>query len=223
MFFTLPPKQRRTDGFSMTELAIVLGVVGIILSGLWAAVATAWEHTRREQVREAMATTIANARNYFAGQAGVSSLGYVALTKNLLAVNVIPNYLQRNGGCSGNACADHPWGNADLNGTFRVCNWPLGATASDCSAATAVSPASAFIGISLTGLYTKQCIALVESISSASEPTGLVEISINGYNLLANGKTIQPVSDADVVAQCSKKTDNTNTAAFVYRIVSPAP
>lgn len=211
-------------GYSLVELAIVMAVIGIILGALWVAASRAWEYTRREQVREAIATTVANARSYFGGQAGVpSNMGYPDLVDLLLKVNVIPNSLQRSTTCGGKQCADNPWGSFSgggqaSSGTFWVCNWPLGSGTTACpSSQTGVT--SSFFGVALTGLYQKSCFALVETISSAGEPTGLVEVNINGTNLMASGKPIQPVSDGDASTYCNGTADGVGSVTFVYRTV----
>lgn len=218
--------QKTMRGYSLIEIAIALSVVGIVLGALWEAAESAWEYARREQMREIMATTVANTRSYFSGQAGIPNMTYDNLTNLLLTVNVIPGSIKRQAACSSLLCADNLWGSysggaLDANGTFRVCNWSLGA--SGCGTApTGISP---FFGISLTGLRKKYCTALAQTMSSAVEPTGLVEINLNGTNLLASGKPIQPTTDTDVINLCNPAsgTEGTSVATFIYRVVAPSP
>lgn len=207
-------------GFSMIEIAIVLAVIGAVLAGLWAAAATVYEYSRREQAREAITTTVANVRGFFSGQIGVSALAYAALTNQLLSENVIPSSLKRPSGCSGNLCADNPWGanaggSLDTNGTYRVCNWDIN-NSTDCSYTSGTT--SAFFGIEMTGLQQKTCIGMVQNMSSATMPTGLVEINVNGTNLLKSGYAIQPVADNVTITQCKTATDGNGKVTFVYRI-----
>jgi type II secretory pathway pseudopilin PulG len=220
MFPSFPPRRRKICGYTLTESAIVLGVIGIILGALWGAAATAWKYTQLEQAREVIAATVGNARSYFSGQAGVPSTGYANLTSQLITANVIPNSLKRGALCAGLSCADQPLGGgvADANGSFRVCYWSIGNP--NCTAAPPAGGFSPFFGVVVTQLSVKNCIALVETMSSATEPTGLVEININGTNQLAAGNVIQPISDAVVLAACNAAA---NTATFVYRVVSPGP
>ena len=151
-------------------------------------------------------------------------MAYDALTNDLLSTNVIPSSLKRNVACSSYLCADNPWGSfsggsLDTTGTFRVCNWALGSTS--CTGAPAT--VSAFFGVSLTGLYKKSCITITSAMSSATEPTGLVEININGTNVMASGKPIQPISDVDVINYCAPPSgiDGTSVVTFIYRVVAP--
>ena len=233
VFRSSRPNPARSGGYSMVEIAIILGVISSVIGVLWIAASQAWEYTRREQVRETIATTVANARSYFGGQAGVpATWDFTGLTNQLLLANVIPSSLQRPTNCGSNLCADNPWGSftsgaPDPSGTFRVCNWAISpssvSTSSTCtSAAAGISP---FFGISLTSLYRKSCVALVETMSSATEPTGLVDININGTNMVSapTQHAIQPVTDTDAANFCNAVADGSASVTFVYRVVAPSP
>jgi type II secretory pathway pseudopilin PulG len=222
----------RVAAFSLVELAIVLAVIGIIIGGVLAASAMVWEYEKREQAIEEIGETVANARGFFAGQAGVPNIGYPTLSSNLIAANVIPNSARRtaSGTCTNPAglCADAPWGPltsggitpvgvVDGAGTFRVCNWSLGLFG--CPAAPAAP--SPFFSINLTGLTQKSCIALVEAISGSRGPSGLVEININSYNVLASGNSIQPVTAGVATTHCAPGFTPFVPVNFVYRYAAP--
>jgi prepilin-type N-terminal cleavage/methylation domain-containing protein len=227
---TTPPHQR---GYSLVEIAIVLAVIGTIIGVLWVAASRAWEYTRRERAREAIAITVANMRSYYGGQAGVPGAlqgvpNFVQLDSQLLAANVIPNNLSRGPGAAScttpnNLCADHPWGSyaggvIDNAGTFNVCNWTLASGSFNCGSPFP-NTFSSFFGVQLMGLSRANCFSVVETISSASEPTGLVEVNINGVNLMATGNPIQPVSDLAATNACKTQTDGNDYVIFVYRVV----
>lgn len=214
----------KTGGFSLVETAIVLAVIGGILGAVFMIATQAWEHVRRELAVEAIATTVANVRSYYGGQPGLPSKTSAALTDQLLNSNVIPASLNRGTTCAGNACADNPWGSfnngvRDSAGTFRVCNWSLGA--SSCPVTPAAN--SPFFGVVLSGLTQKSCIALVEAISGSGGPVGLVEVNISGTNLLASVKTIQPVSPSDAMTFCplDNSGEGIGIITFIYRVAAP--
>lgn len=230
-----PRRRSPQKAYSMMEIAIVIAVIGIILGALWVAATHAWEYTRREQVRETIATTVANARSYFGGQVGVPAVASSVLTNQMIVANVVPSALKRQTDCGGLACADNPWvSSSDVakfpDGTFEVCYWSLGiagianSASTDCSTAPTQYP-SAFFGVEFKGLTKQSCVALVETMSGANQPTGLVEINIGGINLQAGGYSIQPVSDTAVETFCitNAGADGTLSAVFVYRATSATP
>ena len=210
------------SGFTLTETAIVIGIMGAVLSALWVAVDRGWDYSKREQMKEDIRLTVEGVQGYAGAMNGVPDLGYVAMTSQLLAANVIPASMNRGQTCSGNACADHAWGSTkggaiDTEGTFRVCNWQLGSSTTCPSAKPGNS--SPFFGIALTGLAKKNCVELVQAVSSPTGPAGLVEININGTNLVgAQHVPIRPVSVADATSYCTAATNGNGTVTFVYRV-----
>lgn len=216
----------RVEGFSLIELAIVLLIFGAILGSVWAVAARGWDSAKRQTAVEAIAATVANIRGFYAGAAMMPNDGFAKTTNDLLAAQVIPPSLNRGTLCAGNQCADTPWGPysggaVDAAGTFRVCRWAIGL--SKCPAVPPHIASSPFFGVALSGLSIKNCIALVETISGSTGPSGLVEVNINGTNLLAAGKPIQPVSAADATAKCALAGNGSEVVTFVYRITAPSP
>ncbi len=218
-------RRYRQQAYSLIEIAIVLAIFGVVLGGLWVVAGQAWEYTKREQAREAIALTVSGVRDFYAAQAGVPNLGFPALSAQLLDANAIPHNLKRAAGCAGTSCADNPWGPIDAGtlhylGTFRVCSWVFGVSTSCPQVAPGV--VSGFFGIELTGLTKKSCIALVQSISSASGPSGLADVAINvtqnPSTLVTLSKPIQPVTYTDATTFCTTADDGYGIVSFVYRL-----
>lgn len=210
-------------GFSLTELAIVLGVAGAILGLVWTAANTTWETTRREQASEAVTTIVNNMRAYYSGRLTVpfSNSGVSTLVPQLFAEDVIPNSLQRsqNGTCTNtNAlCADTPWGGQngaapDPNGTLKVCAWNLGAATPQVTCyigSQGLSP-SPFFGIQMSGLSQDNCIKLATQIGGMSTLPGLMQVVINSSSVSPSTSTA--TANADCVAGSG------NSVVFVYRV-----
>jgi prepilin-type N-terminal cleavage/methylation domain-containing protein len=219
-------------GFSLTEVAIVMGVMAIILAGVWGLVSRGWESQKQQQASDQIRTVVGNVRSYYAGQAGVPySVNSVnSLAATLLANGAIPANMQRNPGtsCTPAPCADNPWGtnSGDPQGSFRVCNWlgawdpsgspPLSTACPNGSATT--PPITNFFGIELSGLTKSSCIAMTQLMTASTAPTGLVDVVIIGSATLDLGTT--QVSVATAQSDCNAATANGNALIFVYQLFS---
>ena len=74
-------------GFTLTEVAIVLGIVGIILGGIWAAAAQVYENHKVEAAENQILTIVHNVRSLYAGR---SSIEGGDLTAALVNAGVFP-------------------------------------------------------------------------------------------------------------------------------------
>ena len=63
---------RRFAGFSLTELAIVIGVLGILTGGIWFIVGSINESQHQAQALEAIDTTVKNIRALYTGRFNIS-------------------------------------------------------------------------------------------------------------------------------------------------------
>lgn len=78
----LKPRPKSRSGFTLTELAIVLGVVGAIIAGIWVAASA---------VRQKNATTEA-----------AREIGYIVnRIQSIAAINITNLYVAKDAGCSG--------------------------------------------------------------------------------------------------------------------------
>jgi type II secretory pathway pseudopilin PulG len=218
---------RLYGGFSIIEMAIVLGIVGIVLASIWAYADWAFENARRQRLSEELLTVVNNVHALYSGQAGIGGGGdqISAVTPTLIQQNAIPSTMVRSGnGCTNGAapfsCTDDPWGpNGNITGgTFGVCAWtaaPSGAPAgTNCPAAGAI--VSQFFAIEISGLPQISCINVAPQNSSASGPVGLQDVLINGASVIGAGDVL-PVPPAFAVAKCVAS----NTIDFVYRLQAP--
>jgi prepilin-type N-terminal cleavage/methylation domain-containing protein len=236
---------RSRHGFSLMELAIVLGIMGLIIGSIWALGSQAWESAHREQLKEAINTTVSNIRDSFIGQAGLQALGVSCMSSQFILHGIIPPDLKRSSakGCGNPAglCADTPWGPADPvgpspAGTFRACDWDL--TFSTCQnppPGTACPPVippktSQVFAVVIRGLNAAQCIDTAVNASGPSGSPGLMEVNINDCNIIAGagsgcftpplGKSF-PVSSADANKFCHLPPKQ-NVIRLFYRFRLPA-
>ena len=217
--------QRRVRGFNLTELTIVLGVVGFVLGLIWLAASTTWEMARREQASEIVSTIVNNVRVYYTGQASIpfTGAGVDTLVPQFFSKGVIPNALQRRQSttatCTNTShlCADTPWGasngaGADAHGTLQVCAWNFGASPAQtiCNTSTVALSPSQFFAVQLSGLTQANCINLAPMISGSTTLPGLRLVVINS-------SVVVPTA-APATAKSDCKTDSTNVLVFIYNL-----
>lgn len=216
---------RKARGFSLTEFAVVLAAGGLIMGAIWSMVRAVWEYQEREKAVEEVATIVGNVRSYYTGQLGLPHLGDAAMTSQLIGLNVIPGSVQRGNTATctnaGNLCADTPWGETynnaiDGGGTLRVCDWNMGVSTS-CPTANAAGY-TPFFGVALRGLTTGACIAVAQKMATVGGAPGLVEVNINGTNLVKSGKGIDPMAAADTNTYCTAVASGSAIVTFVYRL-----
>jgi prepilin-type N-terminal cleavage/methylation domain-containing protein len=66
VFAQLPVTARKTSrGFTLTELAIVLGIIGIILGAIWSAASMVYENNRTKQASNEVLTIIGNWKSIY--------------------------------------------------------------------------------------------------------------------------------------------------------------
>lgn len=197
-------------GFSLIEMAIVLGVLGIVLAGLWGLVSVAREHIKREDAFEQISIVVQNTRDFFKGRARVATPAgartAAALTSYLIEQNVLlPEQIRDRSVGTGNFVADHPWGSAGASGAALPNGGLL--ISSD-----AVDHSGAY-QVELRGLKLGSCVALVSRFSGASAPAGLLKIKIN-----ANAERDPPVTAEIAGTECVAPTGQGNTILLTYRL-----
>ncbi len=171
------PKARR--GFSLIELAIVLGVVGIIFGAVWGIVATVRKDKARDEVFNQVVVTVQHVREYFLGQDAVETdtdkTDASNLTNFLLRRNILlPEQIRDR--ATGTLVADHPLTPEEnvVGGTFRVCSGGGG----ECMLSDADDP-STYFSIQLLGLSQADCSTLATRFVGPSGPPGLAALYIN--------------------------------------------
>ncbi len=223
-------RSRRSDqrsGFSLAELAIVLGVFALVMSSIWAAANIARESVRRQQTKEMVITTVEKIRSFYQGQARIGdsmmpiSGSFLVLTDFLIQRGVISRESVRwlNGV---QLRVDLPWGMNDPNGvfvfggTFLVNNNSLG-NGNGVDGATDMTSSGQTFRVELRGLSVPACIELATDLSGPGGPPGLLNVVINGAVMPL---PLRPLGAAATTAQtqCSVPFDKGAVIDFVYRL-----
>jgi len=82
--------QRKARGFTLTEAAIVLGIVGLILGAIWVAAAAVYKNMRVTRTTEQILNIVQNMRSLHATQTSVGTTATAALTAALAQAGVFP-------------------------------------------------------------------------------------------------------------------------------------
>ena len=203
-------------GFSLTEASIVLGIIGLVLGAIWAAIAAVEDNVKSNDAATQLSVTMDRARAYYAGQ----NVTYAAVTAAKAAAGqgnlqidpgaVPPPVLSSDPPPTVNdfayytplilaagvfppdmldaAGAKHPWG---VGGSAQM--------ALACGAACAAGNTVQIV-VRYAGLLTSDiCSDLV--LKNSQPDVGLTKIMVNGS--LPNGSAALPVNAADVSVACS--------------------
>jgi len=228
-------RHKRVRGFTLTELAIVIGVIGILTAAIWTFIGPAYENTRHQQLAEQLSTVVNHVRALYAGQAGISGAA-ATLTPQLVTQGAIPTNTVRSGagGCTNNnnICVDGPWGpgggtnsaTAIASGSLGVCDWTAGVPAGANCATQPNSLTSQFFAVELRGLSFASCVVIAPQNSASGAPPGLLDVVINGVSIMGAPGVVAhslPVQFGDAKNLCNSGPGG-NTVDFVYRLQQPA-
>ncbi len=205
--------------FTLTELAIVIGVIGVILGSIWYYAGYANDQSRVAQSIQILSTMTDSVRSFYDGQSSITG-GTGVVVPKLLGANALPTNFIRSPltNCVNTACMDNPWGNRtsagiDTSGTLRVCAWAYN-TDTACNAGAA----SQFFAVEFTGLSYGPCMALLLGASNPDTVPGLVNVVVNTKYVLAQAGGSLPVASALAATLCTSATKYNNTIEFIYSI-----
>jgi len=202
-------------GFSLVELTIVLGVIGVIMGGVWTWVTTAWENQRQEQFSEELNAIVRNTRAYFAGQGNTGTPAL--MTARLINENAVPLELLR----PARTLVSNPWNSTYTNGaigSLNVCGWVPGPVSTGgTSTCFGGASNSQYFAVEMLQVPTTSCISAVVRNSGIKALPGLVDVVLNATSMAAIGGF--PVSPAVAQAHCG--TSLKMTMEFVFRLTGP--
>lgn len=100
-------RHARRRGFTLTEIAIVLGIVGLILGAIWVAAAAVYNNLRVSRANTEILQIAQGVRTLYGGS---STMGTAAgnITDSLVCAKAVPADLV-NGACGGPATMINPW------------------------------------------------------------------------------------------------------------------
>lgn len=175
---------RKTRGFSMMEMAIVVGVAGLVIGSIWGAARYVREAVRREQALEQVTAVVTQMRFFYQGLAGIEFINDAdAMNARLLGRAIIPNDMYT----AAAARVDHALAGLDVAWAFAGHSFTvLNATSAGEIASNAGASDRQMFLIAFAGLSQPNCAYLIQQLSSGKGPSGLRRI-IHGDGALPGG------------------------------------
>ena len=191
------------QGFSLTELSVVLGVIGVIIGGIWDVANTTRRSAKVTQSANMVGQVVTSVRAYYSGFASIATdATLAAFTATLSDLKTTPF-------------------------PSTVCAWTYG-TNTNCTT-PAASGASQNLAIEFTPPDLASCISLAVKLTSVFPVSGLKDVYINRCSATV-GKTGAacataataattgiPATVAFATAQCTAA----STIDFVYTLRTP--
>jgi competence protein ComGC len=144
-------KQHPTRGFNLIEIAIVLGIAGLVIGGIWIAANAVQANIRKSDGSKGLVQIVQNTRNLFANQSPAVDTDIVP---ELISARAIPADYART------TTATNPWG-----GAVTV-------------ALSGPGPAN-MIDVAFAAMPREVCIELATRNTAVSGPAGLTQLRIN--------------------------------------------
>lgn len=140
----------RARGFNLVEAAIVLGVVGLVIGGIWVASAAVQSNLRKSEASKGLVQIVRNVRNLYYGQSPTATAN---ITTQMISASALPsNFINGTAGI-------HPW-----NGAVTV---SLAGTSTD------------QIDVQFVTIPRDACIELTSRNTNVASGLGLTQILIN--------------------------------------------
>lgn len=170
---------RERRGFTLTEAAIVLGIVGLILGAIWVAAAAVYNNMRTNTAQRQLLTIVQNIRSVHATQPTFATM----TCQQASVAGIYPSDMVTNPGVAGATC-QNVWRGAVV--------------------LTAVNAGAAF-QIDMVNVPNTSCVSLLTNTTGTSRDTGIL---FAGTAAPGNNPTLTSYTAATAAAQCTSTTNN---------------
>ncbi len=216
------PQNKQLLGYTLTEMAIVLCIMSIILAGIWAYTSSMNNNVKQDKFTQILVTLTNNIRGAYAGKTSFDTTDVPIMMERLVKKGVFPGDMIKTR--AGRVVAVSPFG--EINGgpsndykSIYVCGWK--ATGSESCFPSTPGTEVPFFAIE-TLMRKSDCITAALRNSNVTSFPGLVGVYVNGKNMSSDtapgGVALSlPMNASMAAAACSDP--NVNRVDFVYKLV----
>jgi prepilin-type N-terminal cleavage/methylation domain-containing protein len=187
------------SGFSLTEIAIVMAMAGLILAAVWLVYTHMYTSNASRQAFRQIVSIAETIRTLYADTAGIDDLAPATLTPRLDRMGAFPADMRYVSG--GQTYIRHSWAGFAANNAVDV-------SAIDCPGTTTTLPYKPCFTLNYRDLPQDACTQLA-TMSLGSQFSGLEQLEVNGTAVSLTGG-MQAASNACV--------DGNNTLAWTLSI-----
>jgi hypothetical protein len=184
----------RQAGFNLIEAAIVLGIVGLIVGGIWAAAASAYENMRQQGASKNLLSLAQSIRGFYAQNPATSIDSNI---ENLFSLGLLPADMVI--GATGSHTMRHQWG-----GTVEIL---------DASATTGLSS----FEVKFNKINSEACRNFIMRNANSARGSGLLLVKTDAGTVMDIGTDSSATADiAAVNARCG--TTGPKNVSFVFSV-----
>lgn len=183
----------RKRGFTLTEIAIVLGIIGLILGAIWVAASSVYNNMRVSRASQELLQVAQQVRAMYSTQ---TTMDAGVTTTTFIQAGVFPGDMLDNGTAS--TQANNPW-----------------------RAATTIAPATSSGGvagdsfsIAFAGVPQSACITMLTSSTGTGRDQSMIGA---GVGTVAVSNNFAAVNASSAATACASTTSNTVYFAFRLR------
>lgn len=184
----------RKKGFSILELAIVLGIVGVVIGGIWATASNARRNVQASRLEQQTQVLVDNIRTYYASRAlPAAQIVAATFTATLRTAGIFPEEM-----CPANC----------VNGTITTVYNGYGGTVT--AAIPNLTAPINVVDLTYTGVDETGCIQLGSKLSARSGEFGLTSYTVD------SALTTFPIPLSSLDSECDAA-NNTVVLRFTLR------
>lgn len=208
-------RDKKRKGLTLTELAIVLGCMGLVMGAVWAVVTSVWDNYRQNKMNEDLMTVVQNIRGHFGPKGmitfapGAGATGDITANLDDDAYRLIPVTMRTNPKVSGTPI-QHALA-MTVAGSFGVEAIAIGGR-----------NGMAF-RVTLRGLSKGNCMKTLMQFPVTMPDLGVIRLEAGGGNYSFDPRSPATLS-ADLPIQASRantlcnQNNNTNVVSYDFRL-----